>query len=189
MYDQTIHYSKTLWNAFVVDDCKLKNLTKLLQDRIGDVTFSAEFVHGVSRRFETVGDLIDYENPKSKEILNICLHAESDDLKTSARISFLRASGSPAISISLDACEIVLFKLLDEIQDVIRGMRPWYDVVSRYPSVYSLVIACFGVLIGGIFWIEEIEEYIKGVIGTFEDVSRRRIKLPPSFRQQLRIFK
>ena len=171
MYDQNIHYSEHLWNSFVIDGGKLKNLTNLLQNRIGNVTFSADFVHGVSRRFETVGDLIDYENPKSKEIRNISLHAKSDDLKTSAMILFFRASGLPAIAIRLDVREIVLFKLLDEIKDVIRGMRPWYDVLSRNPVLYSCGNSLLFPLIG-VFWFKG---YLQEVIGTFEDGSGGRI--------------
>ena len=171
MYDENISYSEHLWNSFVIDGCKLKNLTKLLQDRIGNVTFSGEFVHGVSRQFETVGDLIDYENPRSKQIRQISLHASSDDRSQSVIIVFFCAWGFPAIAITLDVCEKVVFILLDEIKDVIRGMRPWYDVLSRCLILYSLGISWLFTLIG-IFWFKG---YIQGVIGTFDADSRELI--------------
>ena len=171
MFDQNIRYSKTLWHAFVIDDYKLKNLTKLLQDQVGNVTLSADCVHGFSYRFETVGDLIDYENPKSKEIHSISLHAKSDDYSKSVMIVFHRALSSPAIGISLNGCENALPKLLDEIQDVIGGMRPWYDVLSRFPIVYGFGITVLFALIG----IFRFKGYISGIIETFEDESREHI--------------
>ena len=125
----------------------------------------------VSYTFETVGGLIDYENPKSKEIRSIGLHAKSDDYSKSAMVLFHNALGSPAIAISLNVCQSALPTLLDEIQDVIRGMRPWYDVLSRAPHVYSFgIIVLFMVM--EIFWFKG---YIPGIIETFQDESRERI--------------
>ena len=165
MFDRNIDYSKTLNHAFVVDGYKLKNLTKLLQDQIGNVTFCVNFAHGVSYTFETVGDLIDYENPKSKEIRSIGLHAKSDDYSKSAMVLFHGALGSPAIAISLNVSQNVVPILLDEIQDVIRGMRPWYDIFSRFPHLYSIGIAVLFVLMG----TYRLKGYISGIIRPFED--------------------
>lgn len=164
MFDRNIDFSKTLWQAFVVDECKLKNLTKLLQKQIGVVNFSVDFVHGVSYRFETLGELIDYENPKSKEIRRISVHATSDDYSKSASVFFHNGIGLPAVAISLKVSQDTLLTLLDEIQDVIRGMRPWYNVLSYLPGVYSCGLALLFAFMG----LFRSREYISRIIGTFE---------------------
>ena len=89
--------------------------------------------------------------------------------------------GSPTIAISLDVSQNELPILLDEIQDVIRGMRPWYDVLSRFPAGYS-----FGLIVLCAFWFHR---YILEIIEAFEDESRERIfRLILSFSPMLMWF-
>ena len=136
-----VHYSKTLLHAFVAGASELKKLTDLFQNHIGKVDIRADCADGFSREFETVGDLIAYENPKPKEICRICLNAHSDDFSKSATIDFRDFSDlvysywftSPprGVSINFTASEDIVSKLKERTQDVIVGMRPRYHMIHR----------------------------------------------------------
>jgi hypothetical protein len=125
-YDMNVRYSKNLIQAFVAGDSGLKKLTELLQDRIGTVEIRAGYADGFSRDFETINDLIAYENPKSKEIHRVRLNACSEDSSKSATIDLPSSSGR-GIAIDLTAPEDVVSKLREDTLDIIAGMRPWYD--------------------------------------------------------------
>ena len=134
----TVQYSKRFSQAFVIGGSKLKKLTELLKNRVSNVSVSAGCVDGMSYEFKTVEDLIAYENPKSKKIVSIELYAESEDLSRSARFSFVSQDFlTTGISIKITGNEDIISRLRDEILDIIKGTRPWYDVLSRFPYGYS----------------------------------------------------
>lgn len=80
------HYSENLSHAFVVGPADLKKLVELLQKRIGEVHISVDCIDKIKREFNTVKDLITYQNPKSKRIRSIYISARSNDYSKSAMI-------------------------------------------------------------------------------------------------------
>ena len=146
-----VRYSDHLEHAFVVSPDHLKKLVELLQKRIGKVNISADCADKIERKFNTVKDLIAYENSKSKRIRRIRLGARSDDYSKSATIvfrdSFYVGSG---ISIDVTGREDVVSRLKEEILDVVTGIRSWYNVMF-YPKTRMTIPIVFGAIIG--FWI------------------------------------
>ena len=134
-------YFKRLSYAYVIDRCQLKKLSKLLQDHVGEVSFSVACVGGLFYEFGTVEDLTAYENPKSKKIHRIELDAKSDNYSKSAQIIF----DNEGISIDLDVNGGDFLRLRDNLLDIIAGTRPWYSVIPRSALFYDLI---FGFLFG-----------------------------------------
>ena len=132
VYDMNTHYSEKFQHAFVAGGRELKKLTRLLQDRVGKVNISAECADGFTREFETIEDLIAYENPKQKEICCIRLKTFSEDHSKSAEIC-MNDTAWNNILVDVTSCndEEVVYRLKEEIHDVIAGMRPWYDLLHR----------------------------------------------------------
>lgn len=127
-----VEYTKFLPHTVVVDDVQLKKLTELLENSLGSVKFSVKCAGGRSYDFKSVEDLINYENPKSKKILKLYLFVRSADDLRSSLISFDADSGiMPGIYMQLEVEENELLNLEDKIEDVIVGMRPWYNIISR----------------------------------------------------------
>ena len=123
-----VTYSKTVLQAFIAGAPELKKLVDLLEDRIGKVKISADCADGFSREFGTVDDLINYENPKSKEIIEVTLstglrHIDSEF----AEVGLPSAEG---ISIRFGASEDVVTKLREDTIDILEGMRPWYNILA-----------------------------------------------------------
>ena len=125
-----VTYSKDVIQAFVAGTCELKKLTELLQDRIGKVKIQVDCADDFSREFETVEDLINFENPKSKEIRCIHLSAYSDNYSERATIVLPR-SFRGGISVEFAAREDVISRLREDVQDILVGMRPWYNILAR----------------------------------------------------------
>ena len=136
---------KELKHAFVVGPSALKRLTELLQDHIGKVGIRVECADGDNCEFETVNDLIAYENPKSKEIRRVYLDARSNDSSGRAKIVFPSFSGR-GILINFPTHEHI--GLWEKIQDIIEGTRPWYYRLAFIRPMYVPYIALFVVLIG-----------------------------------------
>ena len=137
-----VHYSDKLKHAFVIRDSELKKLTRLLQDRIGKVDILAHCADGFYREFETVKDLITYENPKSKEICRIRLRARANDGSKSATIDFSDASWE-GISIDCTGGEDDVSKFKEKTLDIIAGMRPWYNMLTSINFVSVSIIVFF----------------------------------------------
>ena len=127
-------YSEELSHAFVVRPDELKKLVELLQKRIGKVDISVDCVDKIEREFNTIKELIAYENSKSKRIRRIHLSARSDNYSKSATIVF-RDSFLMGVSINVNGREDVVSRLKEEILDIVAGMRPWYDIFARLDLV------------------------------------------------------
>ena len=135
-------YSEELIRAFVVGAPELKKLTKLLQDSVGKVRISAHCTDGFSYDFETIDELIGYENPKSKEIQSMNLTAESEDFSKSAKVHF-SSSGLELISVRCHGDRDCVSKLKEKILDIIEGTCPWYNVIRRQ----NIILLTSGILL------------------------------------------
>lgn len=138
------HYSVELPHAFVAGSEELKKLSALLDSRIGNVKFQADCADDVSRSFDSVRELVAYENPKAKEIRRIHLSACSDDYTKRARID-LSGSRWRGISLDFSARDDVVSRLRTDCLEVIAGMRPWYSIMHRIDFV-SLGVLAYAVL-------------------------------------------
>ena len=143
-----VHYSDELKQAFIVSPDHLKKLVELLQKRIGKVNIRVGCVDNIEREFNTVKDLIAYENSKSKRICRIHLRARSDDYSKSATIVFRdHLFVRSGISIEATGREDVVSRLKEEILDVVAGMRPWYNF-TFHPKVPLIIGLISGMIIG-----------------------------------------
>ena len=177
-YDMNAEYSDLLTQAFVVGPSELKKLTNLLQDSVGEVKITAGCADGISREFETVDRLIEYENPKRKEILNVRLLAlaQRSGVDSLAMVDLGRSF--KGIDINFTGCEDTVSRLKEKTLDILTGTRPWYnrlsyisfggvfvallwwfgwDIVWRYPSVIietvpSILAGLIAVVLGIILW-------------------------------------
>ncbi len=131
----SVNYSEELSQAFVVGPDELKKLVDLLQKRIGKVGISTDCIDKIQRKFSTVEELIDYENPKSKRICRIYLSAR-EGFEESSTIAFRDSSSfSGSVSLSITAGEGVVLQLKDKMLDIVAGTRPWYNLLARFDLV------------------------------------------------------
>ena len=141
-----ILYSKKLPRAFVIDECQLEKLTKLLQHRVGEVSFGFVCLDDLRYESEVIGDLIAYENSKSKKIHAIRLHVQSDKNSKSAEIIF----NNQGISIDFAINKDEMFGLRDTLQNILEGTRPWYSWIVRFRRFLHFIFGCTTVVVGAV---------------------------------------
>ena len=161
-----VKYSKNLKQAFIAGAPELRKLTELLQDRIGEVKIYADCADDFTREFETVEDLIRYENPKSREICRVHLDAESDDPLKSANI-ILPYFSRDGISVEFTASEDAVFNLRDDTVDILLGMRPWYNklaLINHWLAITIVPIIVFVVMLAVDLWLYSFSSKV-GITG------------------------
>ncbi len=163
-----VHYSTELQQTFVIGDSELKEVVVLLEEHVGEVYIRAKCSDDVSRDFDNVERLIDYKNPKSKEILRIYLTAFSDDNSKTAGITFVNSTWS-GILIDYKGPENTVSRLREETLDIIAGIRPWYGMMYRINFLNPIWIVLgillvagllfsFSILMIGFGWIPAVPE-------------------------------
>lgn len=130
-------FSTDLQQAFVAKSEDLRNLAKLLSERIGEITLNADCADGVTRKFSTIAELLAFDNAKSKEIVRLRMMARSDDFKKRGEID-LSGSKWRGISIRLEAREDVVGRLKESVLDIVASMRPMYSWLHRYDFIWIL---------------------------------------------------
>ncbi len=154
----SVQYSEELPYAFVVRPDDLKKLVELLKC-IGKVEVRADCEDKITRKFNTVKDLSDYENSNSKKIRRIHLSARSeDDYSKSATIYFGSYFGWWIVSITINGREDVVSRLKGDILEVLSGMRPWYSWIAC-ANLFTIFAVGFCVLLS-IFFISILLEWI-----------------------------
>lgn len=124
-----------LRDAFVVRTEPLKKVYELLCERIGKTTITAECADDVTREFDSFNKLEQYENAKSKRILNLRLRATDEDWKKEATIEFTDKWYFGGIQIKVQARDDVVTRLRSELLDIVAGLRPWYHMINRFDIV------------------------------------------------------
>jgi hypothetical protein len=137
-------YSTTLDTAFVIRPEELTRLGKLLETHVGNVKCRADCSDGISRDFSDINDLVQYENPRSKEIVSLHLVARSGDLLKNATID-LSSSKWRSITLDFRAGEDAVSGLKAGTLDIIDGSRPWYGIVRNVDFIF-IGLAAFALL-------------------------------------------
>ena len=170
-----ILYSKKLPRAFVIDECQLEKLTKLLQHRVGEVSFGFACLDDLRYESEVIGDLIAYENSKSKKIHTIRLHVQSDKNSKSAEIIF----NNQGISIDFAINKDEMFGLGDTLQNILEGTRPWYSWIVRFRGFLHFIFGCITVVVGAVS---------TNRLKIFENIEHGEVLLMPLLRHMILLF-
>ncbi len=134
------NYSEYLSTPFVISTNEVQSLGKLLEEHIGPVKVRLKCADGITRELSSILEVTQYENPRSKEILELRLSARSENWSKEAFIDF---SGSRwrGISIEVRADEDSVSKLKTGTLDIIDGSRPWYGTIQSIDFVFAGFVA------------------------------------------------
>lgn len=144
-------FSLRLPHAFVVDQDALKKLHRLLTDRIGETKIVADCADDVTREFDNLPSLLNYENPKSKQIVRLRLSARSPDFGKTSSVEFTDEWPLSGISMSIEARDDVVSRLRADLLDVVSGMRPWYHPVNRVSPFLAVLVVYMVTWISALF--------------------------------------
>ena len=135
-------YSEHISTSFVIGPEQLQSFAKLLEQHIGPVKVIIKCADSLSRELDSVSDVIQYENPRSKQIVELRISARSSDSSGNASIDF---SGSKwrGVSIEFRGDEDSVSKLKMGTMEIIDGCRPWYGPIQSIDFVSISLAAVF----------------------------------------------
>ena len=125
-------FNRTFKQPFLLRGEQISSLAKILEDRVARPSVSVACADSASRSFESVSDLLDYENPKNRKITSLSLEADrynqgettiSTEVTYSTHdYSFLRSD----IRVIVRGTDEWAAVTMQELEEVITGSRPWY---------------------------------------------------------------
>ena len=144
---------------FILNPHTLKKLINIFQNHEMKVVNIEALCSGyILHKFESLDELLQYENPKNNEILAIDLFfiSTNPDQEGSAKLNFIGGFGGSIVKMSIEASNNYILPLKKNIDDVLSGIRPRYHFLT--PSRLALLIGfSLGILlvIVGQLWVYE----------------------------------
>lgn len=127
--------------SFVLNGNDLRRLATSFATCIGPPEFEVECSDGITRSFDSVEAVVNYDNPVSKQIQAIRIRAFSGNMKE--RVSLAMTAGSHStFFLSLEGSEEHVRELKEAIDDRVAGMRPWYSWLTRISFISIGVFGC-----------------------------------------------
>lgn len=129
--------------AFVVKPDTIMKIHNLLMDRIGKIEYKAECSDNVTRKFETIDELLKYENAVRKQINNLRMNSEACAGNESARIEFCHKWYFKGTRVKITGEEGSVTGLRSGIMDILSGTRPWYWFILKLDIFVATFILLF----------------------------------------------
>lgn len=134
---------------FVLTPQDLSALMNIL-GRLGDVTSSIDCSDGLTRKFETIESLLQYDNLPSQQIRELSMSSRGKDLTAWASVSLANQPFSN-FRLHLEGPEEVIAGINHDLEARLSGMNPWYAVVTRgevFLFTFGLLIVTFVIVLG-----------------------------------------
>lgn len=154
-----ISATEFLKEAFVIQEEDLSKLDEVFGKVSGDNTYEIKTSDGITREYNSIKDITNFENSASNPIVKFNISSHSIDPKIWASVSFENDSIHP-IHYSLQGSGEELSDLLEEIKYRFEGMRPWYSKLAKadfvsYALILLVIIQIVAVIIGAFDLIPE----------------------------------
>jgi hypothetical protein len=133
-----VSLDKVFTRVFVLTGDAVRKIHEILS-AVGDPRFSAECADGLERSFETVDELLAYENPERKEIKKLRVTAFSSTPGGSRALLSLSSKPWYNVHLSLEASEGMAETLNERLVDEVTGLRPWYALLARTDFTWLLL--------------------------------------------------
>ena len=127
--------------AFILTEEDLRALSGSVGE-IGPLRCSVKCTDGLSREFETVEDLLSFDNSPTRAIEALSLSSHSEDWSTSAKVSFENRPLT-SVGVQLDGPDKPITNLNSELEARLAGMKPWYAVLTRVEFYFLALAAIF----------------------------------------------
>lgn len=123
-------FRKSEKHAFILSSDDISKIWKKLESFNKSVTASVSFNDSIVRNVESLSELLNFENSKSRKILRIELQAVSSDRTNITRVSFDDDQYNTVL-ISSSGADDVVSKVAHDISEIVNGLRPWYSRICR----------------------------------------------------------
>jgi len=162
-------------HAFVLTATQTKKVWQMLEDAVGAVRATASCADHLERTFTSAENLVDYENPRARQILRLEFSARSSDYQREAYLGF--GGSFRPITVRVTGCEPLVSRVKDTLADIVAGMRPWYSAIARL-DIYrtmALLSLIWTVIYSPIGWISLINDVREGRRPGLTEIARWRV--------------
>jgi hypothetical protein len=127
-----VNKTQSIKQPFVLTPDDLQKLDAKLRRHKLKPEFEFECSDGLQRKVSILKGLLDYENPPNRSIKRLSVRAYSDNYKRSVHLTFGGDLGSYIHLMITSDDEDSALKLLQDIEERVTGMRPWYAPIARF---------------------------------------------------------
>lgn len=142
----SVQFEKTLNHAFVFNEERLGRIAKTLEGEFGEMNIRVKCLDDGVRTFESIDDLLSYENHKDRRILSIVLYAKN----TNDNIEEIRVSlQQNAVWLTVKGSDPHASQCKDDLCDILTGAKPWYWWLSDkdFGFFFGLFLVCYWILV------------------------------------------
>ena len=127
-------------HAILVKEIDLKGITESVSQYYSESTFEVHCNEGSRITFQSLNDLLEYENPNFRRIESISMYFDTGGRECRVLIR-LSVSGSDSCGIHIeDNDDSRSFNVANEIEKRLRSCKPWYSFLLRFSlSTYFLI--------------------------------------------------
>ena len=137
---QSFYTQREKQPSFILRPCTLKKLFDTFQNyEMKAVEINAICRGSILHKFESLDELLQYENPKSNEIVGIDLFfiSTDPDQESLAKLRLVGGFGGAMMDLSIDASSDRILTLKKNINDIFSGIRTRYHFLT--PSTIALL--------------------------------------------------
>ena len=132
-----VRFNRFLYRQnFILDEERIKSLVKVLQNRVGEPSISADCADGGVRSFENVENFLQYENPKGRRIISLDFDSINSEEELAAGVEFRSpeatlSGSSSSVRIVVRGAEDPATMVMKEIEEIVLGNQPWYSWIYK----------------------------------------------------------
>jgi hypothetical protein len=125
-----------LKNAFVLKESDVSKIWTLIGEHNDIVKATVSCSDKIKRTFSSHKEVIELENPRSREIIGIEFAGNTNNFQQRAVIEV--QSSHPPIRLWIEGEEQFVSHTLSALNDLIDGMKPWYSFIARTDLFFVL---------------------------------------------------
>lgn len=128
-------------SAFVLRPDHIRRVWALFESKVGPVSALALCADDFEREFNTIQELLDYDNFPARKIVALQIGTWDKDSDPTASISFMQQRYSPSIRFTATGVEEQVAVLKQHIANLLDAITPWYSFLSGTPRTVFLLSA------------------------------------------------
>ena len=143
--DMKTTITRHLESPFRITGAHIRSLFEFLTQNVGPTQITAKCADHAQREFETVEELMAFENVDSQKLHELMIHAKSDE-PGALRVSLDLSSGGTGYLFQLNNIYVYISGANDqtvylsrELENKIEMMKPWYSKYTKLQGYHALL--------------------------------------------------
>ena len=158
--DMKTTISRHIDSPFRITDTHVRGLTDFLTQNVGPTQITAKCEDHAQREFETVEELLTFENVDSQKIHELNISANSNE-PSALRVSLDFGSGKTIASlfqmnniyVHISGTNEQTVYLNGELENKIKTMKPWYSKYTKLQGYHVLLFLLMAVWSGAYYFV------------------------------------